>query len=494
MPAFPKLRFQLPSSIEEIPGANRLLVTEMGGKIFTFPKRADVGQADLVVDLRELVPAVLAGQRLALFDADLNLVKTYAAASLDGKTSSRVSAVYDAAPRSSFVVALKDLPELWEISYDPKAEPIFDGLVHDYKLGEGVAKPGYLGIRRTPLDQPLDDFFFDQRYRHVLGATRPKGAGAGAPTAQVVNLDVRRKIAELPIAGMPHLGSGITFAWHGTTVLMSPNLKGSALDVIDMKTWKPVKTVATPTQPVVVAAADLPIGSEIKKEDLQVISFPAGQTPQGIFSNPQDILGRGLIVSVVKSEPILEAKLAPKEAGAGLPPVIPEGMRAVSVRVNEVVGVAGYVLPGTRVDVVATASPTNQPGDTTSKVVLANVQVLTAGTRMEQDQEQGKPMQVTVVTLLVTPEQAERLALASNEGKIQLALRNPLDQGAPVTPGIKPAILMGAVRAPQAAPQRSATGPSRKASGPVTMDTLAPPPPPTVEIIRGDKRQSEVIK
>ena len=268
---------------------------------------------------------------------------------------------------------------------------------------------------------------------------------------------------------------------------------GLAYGTYNLMQNQPVKTVATPTQPVVVAAADLPIGSEIKKEDLQVISFPAGQTPQGIFSNPQDILGRGLIVSVVKSEPILEAKLAPKEAGAGLPPVIPEGMRAVSVRVNEVVGVAGYVLPGTRVDVVATASPTNQPGDTTSKVVLANVQVLTAGTRMEQDQEQGKPMQVTVVTLLVTPEQAERLALASNEGKIQLALRNPLDQGAPVTPGIKPAILMGAVRAPQA-PQRSASGPSRKAPGPVTMDTLAPPPPPTVEIIRGDKRQSEVIK
>jgi hypothetical protein len=119
-------------------------------------------------------------------------------------------------------------------------------------MGEGVAKPGYLGIRRTPLDEPLDDFFFDQSYRHALGATRPKGAvesgprAASAPNAQVVNLDIRRKIAELPIAGMPHLGSGITFAWNGTTVLASPNLKDGALDVIDMKTWKPVKTVATP--------------------------------------------------------------------------------------------------------------------------------------------------------------------------------------------------------------------------------------------------------
>ena len=121
-------------------------------------------------------------------------------------------------------------------------------------------------------------------------------------------------------------------------------------------------------------------------------------------------------------------------------------MRAVSVRVNEVIGVAGYVLPGTRVDVLATASPTNDPKDMTSKVVLANVQVLTAGTRMEQDQKDGKPVQVTVVTMSVTPEQAERLALASTEGKIQLALRNPLDQTAPATPGIKPAVLLGVAK------------------------------------------------
>ncbi|MEK8050257.1 cytochrome D1 domain-containing protein [Ideonella sp. DXS22W] len=181
---------------------------------------------------------------LALFDAQLNLVKTYAAATLDGKATSRVSAVYDAAPRRSFVVALKDIPELWEISYDPKAEPIHDGLVHDYKMGEAIAKPGYLGVRRTPLDEPLDDFFFDQGYRHALGATRPRDDGK--PSAQVVNLDVRRKIAELPIAGMPHLGSGITFQREGRTLLLSPNLKDGALDVIDMQTWQRVTTLTTP--------------------------------------------------------------------------------------------------------------------------------------------------------------------------------------------------------------------------------------------------------
>src|SRR6185436_3756481 len=146
---------------------------------------------------------------------------------------------------------------------------------------------------------------------------------------------------------------------------------------------------------------------------------------------------------VVAFQPILPSKLASKEAGAGLPPIIPEGMRALSVRVNDVIGVAGYVLPGTRVDVVATVSPTNQDTDMTSKVVLTNVLVLAAGTRIEQDAEQNKPVSVSVVTLLVDPMEAERLTLASTEGKIQLALRNPLDKTAPQTPGIRPAALLG---------------------------------------------------
>jgi pilus assembly protein CpaB len=257
---------------------------------------------------------------------------------------------------------------------------------------------------------------------------------------------------------------------------------------------QPTKTVSAPTQPVVVASANLPLGTELKKEDLSVVNFPVGQAPEGTFSKPSDIFGRGLIVSMVKNEPVLPAKLASKEAGAGLPPVIPDGMRAVSVRVNEVIGVAGYVLPGTRVDVLATANPTGQSQDVTSKVILSNVQVLTAGTRMEQDQEKGKPMAVTVVTLLVYPEQSERLALASTEGKIQLALRNPLDQGAPETPGMKQAIMLGMVKAPARTAPASGSS-SRKAVGPVTpVATAASAPMPTVEMIRGDKRSSEVIK
>jgi len=259
---------------------------------------------------------------------------------------------------------------------------------------------------------------------------------------------------------------------------------------------QPVKTVNAPTQPVVVAAAVLPLGTELKKDDLTVVNFPVGAAPEGSFSKPNDVIGRGVISTIVKNEPVLAAKLASKEAGAGLPPVIPDGMRALSVRVNDVIGVAGYVLPGTRVDVVATASPNNQTGDTTSKVILSNVQVLTAGTRMEQDQEKGKPMQVTVVTLLVYPEQSERLALASTEGKIQLALRNPLDQGAPETPGVRPAVLLGL--AAQKAPVKTAqtAKAATKATGPVTPGpvTNATPAMPTVEMIRGDKRSSEVIR
>ena len=211
--------------------------------------RAGLNMRNVAVsgDGRWVMAANYLPRNAVLFDADLNLVRNYPATSLDGKQASRVSAVYDATPRRSFVVALKDVPELWEISYDPAAEPIHDGYVHDYRMGESIAKPGFQGVRRTPLEEPLDDFFFDQTYTYVLGATRPRqSAQTEGATAQVVNLNIRRKVADLPIAGMPHLGSGITFAWNGTTVLASPNLQGGAIDVVDMKSWKPVRTIATP--------------------------------------------------------------------------------------------------------------------------------------------------------------------------------------------------------------------------------------------------------
>jgi pilus assembly protein CpaB len=258
----------------------------------------------------------------------------------------------------------------------------------------------------------------------------------------------------------------------------------------------PARTVSLPTTPVVVAAADLDLGAELRAEDLRVIQWPADAVPGGAFNSPDQLVKRGLIRPVAQNEPFLPAQLAPTEAGAGLPPIIPEGMRALSVRVNDVVGVAGYVLPGTRVDVITTINPTSQPTDVSSKVILTNVQVLAAGTKIETSEKDNKPVQVSVVTLMVSPEEAERLTLASTEGKIQLALRNPLDKTAPETTGIKPGVLIagGLMPTRPVVPVRRAAGSGggapRVAAAPAPV---APPALPTVEMIRGDKRATEVV-
>jgi pilus assembly protein CpaB len=251
----------------------------------------------------------------------------------------------------------------------------------------------------------------------------------------------------------------------------------------------PIRTVTIPTQPVIVAATDLDLGTELHAEDLRIVDWPANAVPAGAFGDASEITGRGLIMPVIENEPILPMKLASIEEGSGLPTVIPSGLRAVSVRVNEVIGVAGYVLPGTRVDVLATASPTDARTDITSKVVLTNVQVLAAGTKIDRSQNPNDPQPVSVVTMLVTPEEAERLTLAATEGKIQLALRNPLDESAPVTPGVKQAALLGSTArttATRVAAQRQAR--------PVVPPQAAPPPPPTVEVIRGDTRTQVTLQ
>ena len=148
----------------------------------------------------------------------------------------------------------------------------------------------------------------------------------------------------------------------------------------------PARGGGVATSAVIVAASDLQLGAELRREDLRVIQWPSSAVPMGSFSKPEDLVGRGLIQPVTMNELFLPAKLASKEAGAGLPPVIPPGYRAVSVRVNDVIGVAGYVLPGTHVDVVVTINPTQQPTEVTSKVVLTNVQVLASGTKIEQNE------------------------------------------------------------------------------------------------------------
>jgi mono/diheme cytochrome c family protein/DNA-binding beta-propeller fold protein YncE len=176
---------------------------------------------------------------LVVLDArDLSLVKVIPVVDRKG-ASSRVSAVYDAAPRKSFVVALKDVPEVWELTYDPNAPPVFEGYVHDYRMGEGVAEKGPFPVRRIVLDDVLDDFFFDQKYDHLIGAAREAGKG------QVVNLNVRRRIATVDLPGLPHLGSGITWDWNGRPVLATTNLRDGVVSVIDMKEWKTVAAIAT---------------------------------------------------------------------------------------------------------------------------------------------------------------------------------------------------------------------------------------------------------
>ena len=158
----------------------------------------------------------------------------------DGKgKSSRVSAVYDAAPRQSFVVALKDLKEVWEMSYDDTAPPVYQGLVHDHALQEGMIVPGPFAPKRTRLEDYLDDFFFDQGYEYLIGASREGNQG------QVVNLDARRKVAMVEIPGMPHLGSGITWEYEGRSVLATPNLKQGLVTIVDMKDWKTLKQIPT---------------------------------------------------------------------------------------------------------------------------------------------------------------------------------------------------------------------------------------------------------
>lgn len=175
---------------------------------------------------------------VVLSAADLSLARVIPVVNEAGQ-SSRVSAVYDAAPRKSFVVALKDLPEIWELSYDPDAPPVFKGYVHDHRMGEAIASPGPWTPRVSRLEDVLDDFFFDPSYAYVIGAARDAGKG------QVVNLDVRRKIADVPLPGMPHLGSGISWERDGRRVMATPNLKESVVSVIDMQTWQVVKEIPT---------------------------------------------------------------------------------------------------------------------------------------------------------------------------------------------------------------------------------------------------------
>lgn len=208
----------------------------------------------------------------------------------------------------------------------------------------------------------------------------------------------------------------------------------------------------TGTTQIAVAARAMLVGSVVTPEDVRLVEWPLDAVPPGYSGSVEEVVGRGLITPVAANEPLLDGKLASKEAGGGLPIVIPEGMRAVSVKVDEVIGVAGFVLPGTRVDVLVTIDPPEEGGGTATRIVLQNVQTLAAGQTIQRDAE-GKPQTVTVITLLVDPEQAEKLTLAATEGRIHLALRNTLDMAQVETEGIKKASLLQLGPEPQPAPR-----------------------------------------
>ena len=236
---------------------------------------------------------------------------------------------------------------------------------------------------------------------------------------------------------------------------------------------------------IVVAAQDMRLGTRLQPDMLRTIPWPSNERLQGSFANIKDCLNRALITPVSENEPILADKLAPTEAGAGLPAAIPEGMRAVSVRVDDVVAVAGFVMPETMVDVLVTGSPQGNNAESVTRTILENIRVLAAGQKVEQDKD-GKPMTVNVVTLLVNPEQADELTMASTEGRIHLALRNTIDTAQTDPPPVfKTALLLGARPAAPVATGRRVTRDPKP--------VVAPNPAYSVEIIRGSKRETEKL-
>ncbi|MDO9165376.1 MAG: cytochrome D1 domain-containing protein [Rhodoferax sp.] len=208
--------------------------------------RAGLAMGNLAIsgDGRWVMVANTEPHTLVLLDSDLKLVRSYPADAIGGKFSSATAKVHVAPARQSFVITFKDIAELWEVSYNSKAEPIFDGLVHDYRMGEAIGRPGFLGVRRTLLDEPLDDLFFDQDYRHVAGVTWLKADGGRI--VHVVNLDIRRRVAVLTLPGVPQPGSALTCSWNGAAVFAIPNSENGVAHLIDTKKWQLVGQVPMP--------------------------------------------------------------------------------------------------------------------------------------------------------------------------------------------------------------------------------------------------------
>lgn len=245
---------------------------------------------------------------------------------------------------------------------------------------------------------------------------------------------------------------------------------------------------AAPGVEVVVAANDIPVGAKVGESDVKLVRFPAADLPSNVFHLKTSVVGRGAVLPIARGEFFLPNKLAGENAGSGMQSLIPPGMRAVSVRVNEVIGVAGFVVPGTRVDVLLTGNPSGA-SDQQTTTVLENVAVIATGQKLERNTA-GEPLLTPVITLLVSPDDAQKLTLATTQGKIQLALRNPLDTKQQELASVGANALYKGV--PMPAPP-AALRP--KSTAKHVTKTAAPPPPAvySVEVIKGTKRE-EVTK
>jgi pilus assembly protein CpaB len=263
------------------------------------------------------------------------------------------------------------------------------------------------------------------------------------------------------------------------------------------------KVEPTDQKDMVVATRPLGVGVLIKPADVKIEKTPAEAFPKGAFSKVEEVLDQPVVSNVLLDEPILEGRLAAKGSGLGLAPTIPVGMRAVTVRVNDVAGVAGFVMPGMRVDVLVTGRPPNADGSMTA-TALQNVLVLSAGQTIQPD-ARGQAIQAPTVTLLVDPEQAETITLANSEGRIQLVLRNSSDQTIEKTSGRYVTELYGGSRKPIAPKQAPSDEKPRPRPRPVETAKAAPPPPPVaappppppapdqIVVIRGNTRTVEVL-
>ena len=260
---------------------------------------------------------------------------------------------------------------------------------------------------------------------------------------------------------------------------------------------------------VVIAKTDIEVGTRIIAEQLQVAQFPRSVAPDGTFRVIDDkLVGRVAVTKISAREPITETRLAPEGTAAGLSAIIPEGYRAMNVRVDDVVGISGFIMPGTLVDIVVVIEPpeNTQNRERISKIVLQNIKVLANGANLDKPKNEKEAERVKTVTLQVTPDQAEKLALASSEGRLQLVMRNSIDQNDEVTPGAnKRSLLLGERATPIPEPgvgkKETTTTPRtttvrrvrpRPLDTAVKNPTPAAPPParPSIEVIEGAKKRN----